>query len=71
MKQFIVQYFIQTHLRERILRKNAVLLDSVQITSPPSPNLTTCTTFFGRQNSRFESQFRTKNTIYILCIKWC
>ena len=24
----------------------------------------TCTTFFRRQNSRCESQFRTKNTIY-------
>ena len=47
-------------------RKTAVLLDFVQITSPPPPIWTTCTTFFRRQNSRFESQFRTKNTMYTL-----
>ena len=45
--------------------KTAVLLDFVQITShspPPLPPIwTTCTTFFRRQNSRFE--VRTRNTI--------
>ena len=46
--------------------KNAVLLDFVQITPPPI--WTTCTTFFRQRNSRFESQFRTKNTIYTICI---
>ena len=31
--------------------------------SPPDPNSGNLVVFFGRQNSRFESQFRTKNTI--------
>ena len=45
-------------------KKAAFLLDFVQITSLPSPPIwSTCTTLFRRQNSRFESQFRTKNTI--------
>ena len=35
--------------------------------SPPFPPIwSTCTTFFRRQNSRFESQFRTKSTIYTI-----
>ena len=34
----------------------------------PAPIWTTCTTFFRSRNLRFESQFRTKNTIYTF--KW-
>ena len=45
-------------------KKTAVLLDFVQITSPP-PILDRLYNFFRCQNSRFESQFRTKNTMYI------
>ena len=46
-------------------KKAAALLDFVKITPPPPPPiLITCTTFFRRQNSKFESQFRTRNTIY-------
>ena len=33
---------------------------------PPDPNSGNLVLFFGRQNSRFESQFRTKNTIYTI-----
>ena len=48
-------------------KKAAALLDFVKITPPPPPPiLITCTTFFRRQNSKFESQFRTRNTIYTL-----
>ena len=47
--------------------------DVLQILSklPPLPPIRkTCTTFFRRRNSRFESQCRTQNTIYyiIYCI---
>ena len=31
---------------------------------PPDPNSGNLVLFFGRQISRFKSQFRTKNTIY-------
>ena len=33
---------------------------------PITPIRATWSSFFGRQNSRFESQFRTKNTIYTI-----
>ena len=33
---------------------------------PPPPNLDNLYNFFRRQNSRFESQFRTRNTIYVV-----
>ena len=33
---------------------------------PPDPNAGNLVLFFGSQNSRFESQFRTKNTIYTI-----
>ena len=37
------------------------------LTPPPlTPIRATCSFFFGSQNSRFESQFRTKNTIYTI-----
>ena len=61
------QYSQMEVLREDVPKKAAVLLDFVQITSPPLPPIwTTCTFFFLRRNSRFESQFRTKNTIFTL-----
>ena len=46
--------------------KTAVLLEFVQIflSPPPPPNVDNLYNFFRRQNSRFESQFRTKNTVY-------
>ena len=49
-------------------KKTAVLLDFVQIaSSPPLPlNLDNLYNFFRRQSSRFESQFKTKKTIYTL-----
>ena len=34
--------------------------------APPTPIWATWSFFFGSQNSRFESQFRTKNTIYTI-----
>ena len=47
--------------------KTAVLLDFVQITPPsPPPNMDKLYTFFPRRNSRFESQFRTKDNAYYL-----
>ena len=33
---------------------------------PHDPNSGNLVLFFGRQNSRFESQFRTKNTIHTI-----
>ena len=49
---------------ESILRKTALRLDFVQITSSPPLALiwTTCTTFFRRRNPRFESQFFSQDT---------
>ena len=43
-------------------KKTAVLLDFVEI-------WTTCTNFFRRRNSRFESKLRTKNTMYYYNIR--
>ena len=36
------------------------------IPPPMTPTRATWSSFFGSQNSRFESQFRTKNTIYTI-----
>ena len=37
-----------------------------KLPSPLPPTWTTCTTFFRRRHSRFESQFRNKNTVYTI-----
>ena len=61
----IIWQRLTDHIKERYHEKQAaVLLDFVQITLPLI--LTTCTTFFRRQNSRFESMFRTRNTISVI-----
>ena len=49
-------------IRDVLLRKKCILLYFVQITSPrPLPPTFSC-----RRNSRFESHFRTKNTIHTI-----
>ena len=52
------------------LNKNKNVFFRALPESPPPPPLTpiraTWSSFFGRQNSRFESQFRTKDTIYTI-----
>ena len=57
-------------LREGILRKNCCSFGFCPYYLPPPlpPIWTTCTTFFRRRNSRFESQFRTRNTTYTIYI---
>ena len=55
-------------LREDINEKKRFLSGIAQITYPPpmAPIRATWSSFFGSQNSRFESQFRTKTTIYTI-----
>ena len=50
------------------MEKKRFLSGIAGITSPPppDPNSGNLVLFFGSQNSRFESQFRTKNTIYTI-----
>ena len=49
------------------MKKKRFLWGIVRIPSPPpDPNSGNLVLFFGSQNSRFESQFRTKNTIYTI-----
>ena len=50
-------------------KENEKAEESLVTSSPLDPDWgiwTTCTSFFQRRNSRFESQFRTRNTIYTL-----
>ena len=60
------------HLGKRSIEKKNVFFRALPELPkpPPPPPLTpiwaTWSSFFGRQNSRFESQFRTKNTIYTI-----
>ena len=51
------------------LKKNVFFRTLPELPKPPPPMTpirATWSSFFGSQNSRFESQFRTKNTIYTI-----
>ena len=55
--------------REDINRKKTFSFEHCpnHLTPPPlTPIRATWSSFFGSRNSRFESQFRTKNTIYTI-----
>ena len=50
------------------LKKNVFFRALPELPKPPplTPIRATWSSFFGRQNSRFESEFRTKNTIHTI-----
>ena len=57
-------------MSKRSIEKNVFFRALPQLPKPPPPMTpiwATWSSFFGRQDSRFESQFRTKNTIYTIC----